>query len=64
MSLHSPYFRTIFQYTWFLESDQNITELTHIKPDLLEAVVAVKECTVELLEVASIIPLEDHQLVD
>ena len=40
MSLHSLYFRTIFQYTGFLESDQNITELTHIKPDFLEAVVS------------------------
>ena len=47
-----------------VESDQNIIGLTHIKPDLLEAVVGVKECSVELLEVASIIQLEDHQLVD
>ena len=35
LSLYSSYFRTFFKSTGFVESDQNIIELTHIKPDLL-----------------------------
>eukprot|EP00092_Neocalanus_flemingeri_P069095 GFUD01084582.1.p1 GENE.GFUD01084582.1~~GFUD01084582.1.p1 ORF type:complete len:552 (-),score=186.18 GFUD01084582.1:229-1884(-) len=73
LSLHSPYFRTLFQSKGFVESDQSMIELTHIKPDLLEVLVSFiytgrleveKESAVELLEVASILQLADQQLVD
>eukprot|EP00092_Neocalanus_flemingeri_P027970 GFUD01030367.1.p1 GENE.GFUD01030367.1~~GFUD01030367.1.p1 ORF type:complete len:304 (+),score=104.70 GFUD01030367.1:106-1017(+) len=73
LSLHSPYFRTLFQSKGFVESDQSTIELTHIKPDLLEVLVSFiytgrleveKESAVELLEVASILQLADQQLVD
>ena len=73
LSLHSPYFRTLFQSTGFVESNQNTIELTHIKPDLLEAVVIflytgkleiTKECAVELLEVVTILQLDENELIE
>jgi len=73
LSLHSPYFRTLFHSTGFVESNKNTIEMTHIKPDLLEAVIVflytgridiVKECAVELLEVISILQLDENKLVE
>ena len=73
LSLHSPYFRTLFQSRGFVESGQDTIELTHIKPDLLQVLVSFiytgrleveEESAVELLEVASILQLEDQQLIE
>jgi len=80
LSIHSPYFRTLFQSQGFMESNQDTIELTHIKPYLLETMVTyiytgrlevekessveLRLVAVELLEVATILQIEDQQLVD
>ena len=40
LSLHSSYFKTLFQSTGFVESDQSHIALDHIKPPVLQSLVS------------------------
>jgi len=75
LSLYSPYFRTLFQSTGFIESGQNTIELTHIKPELLKDIICFMysgrlelkndcENVADILEVASMLQLHEPKLLD
>lgn len=72
LSLHSAFFRTLFHSEGFLESGQERILLNHINPKLLQSVVTfiytgkldIDSCNaVELLEIHSVLQLEDETLV-
>ena len=69
LSLYSPYFRTMFQSSGFLESGQSHISMNHVRADLLEIIVKfiytgeiiiTRDTAVDILEVVNLLQIEDQ----
>ena len=72
LSLHSPYFRTLFQSSGFVESGQDQIVMNHIKGDLLETIIKFiytgnisisRDSAVDLLEAVTCLQIAEAGLV-
>ena len=69
LSLYSPYFRTMFQSSGFMESGQSHISMNHVNKDLLVIIVKfiytgeiiiTKDTAVDILEVVNLLQIEDQ----
>ena len=70
LSLHSPYFRTMFSSSGFTESGQDQITMHHIRSDLLEIIVTyiytghiiiTRDLAVDILETVTCLQIEDQE---
>jgi len=70
LSLQSPYFRTLFSSSGFMESGQDTITMSHIRPELLETIVTyiytghiiiTKDAAVDILEAVTCLQIEDQE---
>jgi len=73
LSLHSSYFRTLFQSSGFIESHQTRIALNHIKPQILQSLISfiytgsldiLPDTAVDILEATTVLQLECREITE